>query len=488
MLSYINTKNYNYLELDGKYYIGIRIYKTSNSVNYIKFQNLINSLNNTIIIYNITMNDSNQMIRNISNKISSNAGEILTKNNNEYDYELLNNYVDKLRNLKRQLIIDNKEMISCEILIIVSDYSLQNLNYRVNKIVNMFFANDIICRRTNFNHNYAVKNIYSIDNIKMKPFINITNDNSTLLFPCIKFNIDDDRGIYVGIDENESIVNINFDDKKYKNSNMVILGSSGTGKSFFMKLLILRRLVFTSNKQFVIDSEGEYADLYNNYRSITIDLSKNINFNNLYYTKEKSLFYISENLSKIKKNTKQNQYNNIIKKIVDALYGNSEYNLVIFDISNVKQKDRKAIFTLILELLNYEIHKLRKSCVNIYIDELWKYIIPSFDFSYDILNMYKTIRKKNASIIASTQEINDLLSNENKNIGKGILNNSNFKFIFSTNYIDNEIEKIVDIDKKIITKIKSLPKGMCLIKIENMQFFINIKTFEFERNIIDDVR
>ena len=48
-----------------------------------------------------------------------------------------------------------------------------------------------------------------------------------------------------------------FNKDKYKNANMCVFGTSGAGKSFYIKLLILRYRLL-GIEQYVIDPEREY--------------------------------------------------------------------------------------------------------------------------------------------------------------------------------------------------------------------------------------
>ena len=72
----------------------------------------------------------------------------------------------------------------------------------------------------------------------------------------------DEDGIFYGTNiYNDSLVFIDrYDEEKYKNANMCIFGTSGSGKSFFTKLLILRSRLF-GVEQYVIDPEREYINL-----------------------------------------------------------------------------------------------------------------------------------------------------------------------------------------------------------------------------------
>ena len=71
---------------------------------------------------------------------------------------------------------------------------------------------------------------------------------------------------------NNSLVLIDrYDTNKYKNANMCIFGTSGAGKSFYTKLIILRN-VLLGIEQYVIDPEREYQSLAKNLDSTVIKL------------------------------------------------------------------------------------------------------------------------------------------------------------------------------------------------------------------------
>ena len=61
-------------------------------------------------------------------------------------------------------------------------------------------------------------------------------------YPFITSTIYDEKGILYGTDINSNslIIIDKFDREKYKNSNTCIFGSSGSGKSYFTKIQILR--------------------------------------------------------------------------------------------------------------------------------------------------------------------------------------------------------------------------------------------------------
>jgi type IV secretory pathway VirB4 component len=72
-------------------------------------------------------------------------------------------------------------------------------------------------------------------------------------------------GIYIGNNiYNNSLVFIDrYNTDKYKNANISIFGTSGAGKSFYTKLLILRNAIL-GIKQYIIDPEREYENICKN--------------------------------------------------------------------------------------------------------------------------------------------------------------------------------------------------------------------------------
>ena len=64
--------------------------------------------------------------------------------------------------------------------------------------------------------------------------------------------------------------------KKYKNSNMCIFGTSGAGKSFYTKLLILRYKLL-GIKQYIIDPDREYNKICEKLKGVEIKLGPTSN-------------------------------------------------------------------------------------------------------------------------------------------------------------------------------------------------------------------
>jgi type IV secretory pathway VirB4 component len=79
------------------------------------------------------------------------------------------------------------------------------------------------------------------------------------IFPFVSFDLTSDRGILYGVNRHNSSL-ILFDRYSLENYNSCVFASSGTGKSYSVKLEILRTLMFDT-EVIVIDPEREYEYL-----------------------------------------------------------------------------------------------------------------------------------------------------------------------------------------------------------------------------------
>lgn len=88
------------------------------------------------------------------------------------------------------------------------------------------------------------------------------------LYPFNYSGKTDENGFYIGKDKNGTniIVDFNKRDEDKTNSNILILGNSGQGKSYLLKLLLINFL--ESGKSICcLDPEHEYEDLCNNFNA-----------------------------------------------------------------------------------------------------------------------------------------------------------------------------------------------------------------------------
>ena len=91
-------------------------------------------------------------------------------------------------------------------------------------------------------------------------------------FPFVNKNLCDPGGICIGTNRGKPVfVDFFTRNKERVNSNMVIIGKSGSGKSYATKT-ILSHLAADNSKIFILDPENEYFNLANNLNGKIIDV------------------------------------------------------------------------------------------------------------------------------------------------------------------------------------------------------------------------
>lgn len=108
--------------------------------------------------------------------------------------------------------------------------------------------------------------------MKLRRFERGINSSSlAAIFPFVSDAIQDPKGFYVGMNSEPVFLDFFQRDKERINSNMVIMGKSGCGKSFCTKS-ILANLAADNSKIFILDPEREYDIIAKNMYGKVIDV------------------------------------------------------------------------------------------------------------------------------------------------------------------------------------------------------------------------
>lgn len=182
---------------------------------------------------------------------------------------------------------------------------------------------------------------------------------------CYPFNYSgktDPHGFYIGRDKFGTNIIVDFDRRSddKTNSNILILGNSGQGKSYLLKL-ILTNTRMSGKSVLCLDAEQEYKDLTNNLGGCYVDLTN--------ITDDKFICFG-------------------VKGLMDA---------------NKKLKD--AMLFNILSFMNHKL--LTKGHTAASIDELYLFLTNLTAIEY-IRNASKRVRKKESSIILASQNTWDV--------------------------------------------------------------------------------
>ena len=95
------------------------------------------------------------------------------------------------------------------------------------------------------------------------------------VFPFISSELQDPNGFYIGDNEYPVFVDFFKRDAQRVNSNMMIIGKSGSGKSF-ATLMLLANFAADNTKIFIFDPEKEYVKLTYNLKGKYIDVGSSV--------------------------------------------------------------------------------------------------------------------------------------------------------------------------------------------------------------------
>ena len=275
--SYINNQNPKYIEIDDSYYGGLIITNYYREYDDIILKSIINSNINIIISMFYSQHDTYQTIKDLTYFIGNSAVELKDYNENREDVEIAAFTYNDAKYIRRQMQIQNEKLYDLTMYMIVFADSEKELEILLNRVEGILQSNGISSRRANFRQEDVFKACLPIcsqsKGIKNASRRNVLTNGLTATYPFISNSIFDETGILFGLNRfNQSMIMIDrFNKEKYKNANMCILGTSGAGKSFFTKLMILRYRL-CGMEQYVIDPEREYTAVCQNLNGLLIKI------------------------------------------------------------------------------------------------------------------------------------------------------------------------------------------------------------------------
>jgi len=264
--TYINLNNPKYMEIDEVYYSGIIISNYNREYEELILKKLINSNLNINISMFYEKKDTNKIIKELTYHIGNMGVDLHEKNKNIQDIDLAAFSYNDAKYIRKQMQVENEDLYFLYIYIIIFEKSINELESQINKIENILQASGLQSKKAYFREEQTflsclplIENNIDIKNVAKR---NVLTAGIVSTYPFISSSIFDKDGIFIGTNiYNNSLIFIDrYNNEKYKNANICIFGTSGAGKSFFTKLLILRSRLF-GIKQYIIDPEREYTHI-----------------------------------------------------------------------------------------------------------------------------------------------------------------------------------------------------------------------------------
>ena len=419
--AYINNQNPKYLEIDNMYYSGLII------VNYLREQQelILKTLIDTDINMNVSIfyekQDKYKILKELTYNIGNVSADLKDINNNRQDIDIAQYTYNDAKYIRKEMQINNQDMYYLYIYINIFSNSLKELEYNLNKIEGIIQGSGLQGRRANFRQEQIYKSslplMYNDKDLKLAAKRNILTDGLLCTYPFISSSIFDEKGVYIGrnIYNNSMIFIDRYDNKKYKNPNMCVFGMSGAGKSYYIKLLILRYGIQNIN-QYVIDPDREYGNICKALNGTLLKLGPTSNtYINVFDIREESIEkdekgYLGIKIDKLKGffnlifGEMNEEEKSLIEEKLIELYATKNINFN--DKSLYKIKNKKLVFKESIDMpLLEDFYKLLGK------DEKTKKfhikLLPFVKGSLNYFNKYTNIKIDNKLIIADIYELGE---------------------------------------------------------------------------------
>lgn len=264
--SYINISNPKYIEINNIYYSSLLVVNYNREHSDLLLKDIINTNININISLFYEKEDVYKVIRELTYHIGNVGLEVKTIGKDRQDADIAAFTYNDARYIRKEIQVNNEDLYYLYIYMNLYSDNKKELEYSINQIEGLCQAKGIITKRAYFRQEPAfiactpcMENSNLLKEVSRR---NILTSGLVCTYPFISSSIFDEEGIFIGTSiYNNSLIFIDrYNTNKYKNANMCIFGTSGAGKSYYTKLMILRYRLF-GIYQYIIDPDREYEKL-----------------------------------------------------------------------------------------------------------------------------------------------------------------------------------------------------------------------------------
>lgn len=293
--TYVNNKNPKYFEIDEMFYSSILISNYYREQNDLILKTLIDSNINLNISIFYEKQDTYKAIKELTYNIGNAGVDVHSNNTNRQDSDIAYYTYDDAKYIRKEIQINNEELYFLYIYVNVFSTNKDEMEYLLNKVEGILQSQGMQTRKAYFREEAAYLSCLPLminkEEVREVSKRNILTNGILSTYPFISSSIFDENGIYIGKNiYNKSLIFIDkYDKEKYKNSNMCVFGTSGAGKSFYLKLNILRSRLHNI-EQYIIDSEREYINICKKLNGVLLKIGPSSNtYVNILEIREESL-------------------------------------------------------------------------------------------------------------------------------------------------------------------------------------------------------
>ena len=244
----IDLTHYNYIVMDGLYYsfLYIRAGGYPSRVRAGWMSSLVNAGEGVDVDVHLRRENRSKTIDKVAQRIRLNRTKLKGMQDTSTDYEELTNSIRAGYFIKNGIANYNEDLFYMSVFITVSAKTYDELMWRKQQVSDMLKSMDMYTSDCAFQQEAALQAVMPFLSIpaslEKKSRRNVLTSGAASTYLFTSFEMSDDTGVLLGVNRyNNSLCIVDlFNTKMHKNANLVLLGTSGAGKTFTMQLLALR--------------------------------------------------------------------------------------------------------------------------------------------------------------------------------------------------------------------------------------------------------
>lgn len=422
MPNIIDNTNFRYVKVDDKFIVSLSVKSLPETIFFLDIvKDFPIDLDYDASLY-ISKQDPIKVLNSITYNIGAVESELATINKNQRDIDILSKTQNDSAALRKKIQVENQEIYVFSLILTFYSYDFNSLAKIISSIRAKFYSKGINLEVTNFRHlEFFLSNLPLENNKELLSKMYITTNALANIFPFYNTSFIDEKGVILGYTKENKLCILDIFSNKYENSNICIFGSSGSGKSYFTKLFIIRNY-FLNKRQIIFDIEGEYENLCKNLYGEQLFKDSYINILQITDKDIKEEDFLDKKITKVAEfmtSVAEDINSKYLKDKLYKLYGdfnitNNIDSAIIYEDNNEMFLEYQIIskdkFPTLIDLIEYIDNPEQKEILIRLIDNELKFFSKETTIKLDsmlyVLNMSSLI--KNTSVVC---EIMDYILN-----------------------------------------------------------------------------
>lgn len=243
----VDCSHGRYLEMDGVFHSYLIVpaqgYRPKVSAGWLSM--LVNAGEGIDVDVYLTRQPRDRISQKLGQQLRINRSKIKDASDTNSDFDDLEDAIRGGYFLKEG-IANNEDFYYLTLLITVTADNPDDLEWRVGELKKLMISQDMDVHNCVFRQEQAFQAALPLLALDKELFEkgrrNMLTSGAASAYPFTSFEVCNDDGILLGVNKfNSSLVIVDiFNSEIYKNANMVLIGTSGAGKSFLLQLMALR--------------------------------------------------------------------------------------------------------------------------------------------------------------------------------------------------------------------------------------------------------